>query len=288
MHMKKPITKEIVNDYLICTVGALVMAVGIYFFKFPNNFSIGGVSGLSIILSNYFHLSSASVITAVINIALLIFGFIFLGRDCGAKTVLGTVVFSGALIVLEKLVPLTGPLTDQPFMELFFAVGVPAVGTAMLFNRNGSTGGTDIVAMILRKYSSMNIGAALLVSDTIITLGSFLFGIKVGLFAILGLLMKSLVVDGVIESINQCKCFQIITDEPEEIGKFINTTIHRSATIIEAKGAYTQQKKYLVIAVMKRYQAVQLRRYLKTNHPETFMMIMNSSEIVGKGFRGTT
>jgi len=286
--MKKAISKETINDYLICTIGSLVMAVGIYFFKFPNNFSIGGISGLSIILSNYFHLSSAAVITAIINAALLVLGFILLGRDCGAKTVYGTVLFSGALIVLEKFVPISAPLTDEPFLELFFAVGVPAFGTAMLFNRNGSTGGTDIIAMVLRKHSSMNIGAALLVSDTIITLGSFLFGIKVGLFAILGLLMKSLVVDGVIESINQCKCFQIITEEPEEIGNFIKTVICRSATIIEAKGAYTNQKKYLVIAVMKRYQAVQLRRYLKENHPETFMMIMNSSEIVGRGFRGTT
>ncbi len=286
--MKFNISKETVADYLICTVGALLMAIGIYFFKFPNNFSIGGVSGLSIILSNYFHLSSAAVITTLINIVLLLAGFIFLGRDCGAKTVLGTVVFSAALVLFEKLIPLSGPLTDQPFLELFFAVGVPAMGTAMLFNRNGSTGGTDIIAMILRKYSSLNIGAALFVSDTIITLGSFLFGIKIGLFAILGLLMKSLVVDGVIESINQCKCFQIITDEPEAIAEFITTVIGRSATIIEAKGAYTNQKKYLVVAVMWRYQALQLRRYLKTNHPETFMMIMNSSEIVGKGFRGTT
>ncbi|HPS36005.1 MAG TPA: YitT family protein [Oscillospiraceae bacterium] len=286
--MKFKVSKETVGDYLICTIGALLMAVGIYFFKFPNNFSIGGISGLSIILSNYFHLSSASVITAIINAVLLIFGFILLGRDCGAKTVLGTVVFSVALIVLEELVPLSAPLTDQPFLELFFAVGVPAMGTAMLFNRNGSTGGTDIIAMVLRKYTSMNIGAALLVSDVIITLGSFLFGIKVGLFAILGLLMKSLVVDSVIESINQCKCFQIITDEPEAIAEFIKTVIKRSATIIEAKGAYTNQKKYLVIAVMRRYQAVQLRHYLKENHLDTFMMIMNSSEIVGKGFRGTT
>ncbi len=285
--MKHAISKETVGDYLICTAGALLMAVGIYFFKFPNNFSIGGISGLSIILSNYFHLSSASVITAIINAILLVLGFLFLGRDCGAKTVLGTVVFSVALVILEKFIPLSGPLTDQPFLELFFAVGVPAMGTAMLFNRNGTTGGTDIVAMILRKYSSLNIGTALFISDTIITLGSFLFGIKIGLFAILGLLMKSLVVDSVIESINQCKCFQIITDEPEEIGDFIKTVIGRSATILEAKGAYTNQKKYLVIAVMKRFQAVQLRRYIKHSHPDTFMMIMNSSEIVGKGFRGT-
>ncbi len=280
--------KQTVSDYLTCAIGALLMAIGIYFFKFPNNFSIGGVSGLSIILSNYFHLSSAAVITTIINIVLLILGFVFLGRDCGAKTVLGTVVFSAALVLFEKLVPLSQPLTDQPFLELFFAVGLPAMGTAMLFNRNGSTGGTDIIAMILRKYSSMNIGTALLISDTIITMGSFLFGIKVGLFAILGLLMKSLVVDSVIESINQCKCFQIITDEPEEIAEFIKTVIGRSATIIEAKGAYTNQKKYLVIAVMWRYQAVQLRHYLKENHLDTFMMIMNSSEIVGRGFRGTT
>lgn len=274
------------KEYLLCFIGSLFVAIGVYFFKIPNHFSTGGVSGISIILSGVFHLSSAGIIAAVMNVAMLVLGFACCGKDCGVKTVIGTLTLSGALLILEPLVPMTAPLTDEPLLELVFSVLFPAVGSAVLFNSGGSTGGTDIVAMILRKYTSLNIGTALLISDLLITLGAFAFGIKTGLLSLLGLTMKTLIVDSVIENINLSKCFSIITANPEEISKYISCTLRRSSTVLEATGGYTHGKTHIVISALNRFQAMQLSKYLKSNYPDSFIIVTNSSEIIGKGFRG--
>ncbi|MBQ8510085.1 MAG: YitT family protein [Clostridia bacterium] len=278
--------KTKIKEYLLCVAGAFCVALGVYFFKFPNNFSTGGVSGISVILGNYFHLSSASTVATVINMAMLVLGFAALGRGCGLKTVIGSVTLSGGLMLLEWLFPMEAPFTDEPLLELIFAILLPAVGSALLFHCDGSTGGTDIIAMILRKYTRMNIGTALLISDAGITALAFLFGPKTGLFSVLGLVFKTMLVDSVIESIDMCKCFSIITDSPDEIAQYITGTLGRSCTVLEGAGGYTHQQKYVVLSAMRRWQALKLQRYLKQAHPETFMMITNSSEVIGKGFRG--
>lgn len=278
--------KKLVLELIQCVFGSLFVALGVYFFKFPNNLSTGGVSGIAVFLSNYLGLSSAGDMSAAINGVLLLLGFIFLGRGCGIKTVVGTLTLSGALMLLERLVPLSAPLTDQPFLELVYAVILPSVGSAILFNCDGTTGGTDIIAMILRKYTSVNIGTGLLISDLGITLLSFLFGVRTGLFAVMGLLFKTYVIDLVIDGINRCKCFQIITDSPDEISDYITHTLGRSCTILEGVGGYTHSRRYMLTAVMRRYQAAQLQRYLKEEYPDTFMIVTGSSEVIGKGFRG--
>ena len=278
--------KKAIKEYTLCIVGALFVALGVYFFKFPNNFSTGGVSGISVVLGNYFDLSSASVITTGINIAMLVIGIIFLGRGCTFKTVLGSLTLSGALMLFEWLITMSAPLTDEPLLELVFAIGLPAVGSAILFNCDGSTGGTDIIAMIIRKYTRVNIGTGLLISDVGITALAFLFGVKTGLFSVLGLLTKTALIDTVIESFHMSKCFQIITDTPEDITEFITNDLKRSCTVIEGVGGFTHARKYMISTAMNRYQAAQLQKYLKREHPTTFMMITNSSEVIGKGFRG--
>lgn len=278
--------KKALKEYALCVAGALCVALGVYFFKFPNSFSTGGVSGISVVLGNYFGLSSASFIATVINMVMLAVGFIFLGRGCGIKTAIGSLTLSGALMLFEWIIPLDSPLTDQPLLELIFAIGLPALGSAILFNFDGSTGGTDIVAMILKKHVRMNIGVALFITDVGITLLAFLFGVKTGLFSLLGLIFKTLFVDSVIENLNMCKCFQIITDTPDDITEFITAELGRSCTVIEGVGGFTHARKYMISTAMRRSQAARLQKYLKTNHPGTFMMITNSSEVIGKGFRG--
>lgn len=275
-----------VKDYALCILGALFVAVGVYFFKIPNQFSTGGVSGIAIILSGYFKLSSVGLITSVLNTAMLVLGFSFFGKDCGMKTVVGSFTLSGALILMEQLLPLYAPLTDEPLLELVFSVFFPAIGSAVLFNCNGSTGGTDIIAMILKKHTNINIGMALLLSDLLITLGAFAFGVKTGLLSLLGLTMKTLIVDSVIENINLSKCFSIITQNPEEISQYISKTLRRSCTIVEATGGFTHGETHVVISAMNRFQAIQLRSFLRANYPQSFIIITNSSEIIGKGFRG--
>ncbi len=276
------------KEYLLITAGVLLVVTGVYFFKFPNNFSIGGVTGIAILLSRIFGESiSSGTLVLIINIILLMIGYLFLGRSFGNRTAYGSILMSVSLRLLESIYPMEGPLTGEPVLELAFAVILPAVGAAILFNIGSSTGGTDVIAMMLKKYSSIDIGRALLMTDFLLTVAAFfVFGIQTGLLSILGLLLKTTLVDIVIESLNLNKYFTIICENPEPICEFILQKIHRSATVIDAEGAFTHSNKKIILAVMNRTQAVNLRKFIKQTEPEAFLLITNTSEIIGKGFRG--
>ena len=277
-----------VKDYTLLTLGSLLIAIGVYFFKFPNHFSTGGVSGLAIILNHYLPGISQAAYMFVINQLLLLVALLIFGRGFGLRTAYCSLVMSGAAWLLEALIPMSAPLTDQPLLELLFAVTLPAIGSAILFNIESSSGGTDIIAMILRKFTSLNIGVSLLIGDFLITLMALVaFGPETGLFSILGLMIKAVVVDLVLENIKVHKSFQIITAKPDAIVKFIVEELHRGATALHGEGAFTHQDKTVLMTVVNRAQAVKLRRFVKEADPESFIVITNTGEIIGKGFRGT-
>lgn len=283
--MSEKLRKNIM-DYTIITVSTIILILGVYLFKFPNNFSFGGVTGIAVILGEISPFSP-SVVTFIINMVLLGVGFVFLGKDFGIKTIYVSILTSVGLWAMEYIYPMTGPLTNDPLLELLFATLLPSIGTAVLFNIGASSGGTDIIAMIMKKYTSFNIGTALMITDLLICLAAFfVFDIKTGLLSFLGLMLKSLVVDGVIESINLCKYFNIICDNPEPICEFITRELHRSATIAYAEGAYSGKKKAIVFTALKGSQALQLRNFVKEIEPNAFVLISNTSEIIGKGFHG--
>ncbi len=277
--------KQSVRDFLLMTLGTALVSAGVYFFKFPNHFSMGGVSGLAILLGRIFPTLSPSVFNGVINVAFLLLGFLFLNRSFGLRTVYCSLLYSGLVQVFEWICPLSAPLTNQKMLELFFAVILPALGSAILFNIDSSTGGTDIAALILKKFSGLDVGRALLVCDVVIAAAAlFLFGIEAGLFSLLGLALKSVLVDSVIESLNRRKSVTIITSNPEPICTFITQMLGRGATVWEGRGAYTHETHWLILTALSRGQAVVLRRYLKENDPRAFLLVTNSSEIFGKGF----
>lgn len=278
--------KKTLLEYAMLTIATYVMVIGIYAFKFPNNFSFGGVSGLAIVLSKLLPTTPGNI-TFIINMALLVIGFLFLGKDFGIKTAYVSILMSVGISFSERIYPMEHALTEEPLLELIFAVTLPAVSSAIFFNMDASSGGTDIIAMILRKYTRLNIGTALFISDLLIVLSACLvFNAQTGLFSLVGLLAKSLVVDNMIENINLCKYFTIICDEPEPICDFIMNKLNRSATVYEAEGAYEHRKKTVIITIMKRGQAVELRNFIRQTQPTAFIAITNSSEIIGKGFRG--
>lgn len=282
--MKK--AKAIVLEYAILTLATILLDVGVYVFKFPNNFTFGGVTGIALLGAKLLPLSP-SQLNLVINVSLLVVGFAFVGREFGLKTVYVSLLSSLLLSAAEVIFPMSAPLTDEPVLELIYAIVLPAVSAAMMFNIGASSGGTDIIAMILKKYTSVNIGTALFMTDMVIAAASFfLFGVKTGLFSLCGLMAKSLVVDSVIENINRCKVFTIICRNPEPICRFITDVLRRSATTYGAKGAYTGEEKTVIVTIMRRSQAVQLRNFIRKTEPGAFISITNSSEIIGKGFRG--
>ena len=281
----KPISPAM--RYVYLTLGTLILCVGNYFFKFPNNFSFGGVSGLSLILARLLPspILTPSVIVFILNTLLLVLGFFILGRGFLSSTLYCSTLLSVALVVMERIWPLSAPLTDQPLLELFFAVLLPAFGSAVLFHLDGSSGGTDIIAMILRKFTSLNTGSALACADAAVALSAlFIFGIEAGLFSILGLIMKSVLVDFVTDSFRTKKCFQIITTHPDPIVDFIVHTLRRGATLEDVTGAYNHDHKTMVITVLSRSQAMALRRIVRSIDEHAFMIITTSTEIFGKGF----
>ena len=279
------LTKANVKTFLLVNLGVLLLTCGVYFFKLPNHFSTGGVSGLAILLGSVVPVSTATLM-AVINIALLVLGYLFLGREFGFWTTYCSLMYSAETWLLEELFPMTAPFTDQPLLELCFAMMLPAVGSALLFNYNASSGGTDIIAMILKKYTTISdVGKGLFLSDSVIALASFFFfGAETGLFSMLGLFLKSFVVDSVIESINLCKFFSIVTSKPQEICDYIIHELHHSSTVVDGQGAFSHQDKKVVLTAVRRGEAVRLRQKCKQIDPHSFMFITNTSEIIGKGF----
>ena len=202
--------KKTLFEYALLTVATYIMVIGIYAFKFPNNFSFGGVTGMAVVLSRFIPTTPGNI-TFVINMVLLLLGFIFLGKDFGVKTAYISIFMSLALSFSERIYPMERPLTNQPVLELIYAIVLPAFSSAIFFNMGASSGGTDIIAMILKKYTKLNIGSALLLSDLVVVImACFVFNAETGLFSLCGLLAKSLVVDNVIENINLCKYFTII------------------------------------------------------------------------------
>ena len=280
-------TKQWLNDFFILNAGTLLTAVGSYFFKFPNNFSTGGVTGISVVMTHYFPGLSNGTIVSVINIALLIVGLLLLGKGFGFKTFYVTVAFSAMLKILEVIWPMTQPLTDQPFMELLLGVFLPAWGSALLFNIGSPPGGTDIIAMIVKKYFKCHIGRALLIVDFFITLLTFVaFGPETGLFSMVGLFIRSFAVDLFLENMNTYKYFTIITDKPQEIYSYITDVLHRGATVYQAEGLYKHTEKTVIMTAQGKKQALHLQDVIRQKDPHAFVLVTNTSEIIGKGFRG--
>ena len=276
--------KSKLKNFSLLTISTLIMAVGIYFFKFANNFTFGGITGIAVLVAKFFPIS-ASDFSFVVNILLLIIGWIVLGKSFAEKTAYSTILLSVSLSLLERIYPMSHPLTNEPLLELIFAILLPALGSAILFNIGASSGGTDVIAMILKKYTSVDIGEGLMISDLIFTLAGFLvFNVKTGLYSLFGLIMRSALIDNFIESFNRSKYFHVVTSNATCICDFIQNDLQRGATIVNATGAFTGDDKYIILTVLSPSQAVKLRNFIKEHDPKAFLLVSNTSEIIGKGF----
>ena len=276
--------KSKLKNFSLLTISTLIMAVGIYFFKFANNFTFGGITGIAVLVAKFLPISSSDF-SFVVNILLLIIGWIVLGKSFAEKTAYSTILLSVSLSLLERIYPMSHPLTNEPLLELIFAILLPALGSAILFNIGASSGGTDVIAMILKKYTSVDIGKGLMISDLIFTLAGFLvFNVKTGLYSLLGLIMRSALIDNFIESFNRSKYFHVVTSNATCICDFIQNDLQRGATIVNATGAFTGDDKYIILTVLSPSQAVKLRNFIKEHDPKAFLLVSNTSEIIGKGF----
>lgn len=289
--------KRTVLRWVLLLIGITMMSCSVYFFQNPNNFTLGGIAGIAMILSSFVteHVSflTYDVIMAIINVALLIIGLIILGKQCTVRTIICSLFYTGFITLFEHFdvighISKTGTLTNEPLLELVYAILLFGIGGALVFNCGASSGGTDIIALILKKFTNINVGMALMIIDMIVVCISFYtFSVECALFSVLGLFTKSFLLDGVIESIGKTKYITIITENPDIIAEYILKVINHGYTVYDAEGGYSHNKKKVIVTVCKRNEALKLKMKIHQADPSSFVIITDANEILGKGFGGT-
>lgn len=287
LNLAGDIMKKKVKEYMLITIGIILVGAGVYYFLVPNNLAAGGVSGLAIVINKFIPSIPVGLLMLFMNIILFIIAFIVIGSNFGAKTIYSSLGLSGVIWFFERFYPVKSPVTDDMLLNLIFGILIGGIGMGIVFNQNASTGGTDIIAKIINKFFHIDIGKSLLLSDFLITLAAgFTFGFKVGMYALLGVIINGFVIDEVIQGVTICKQVTIISEKGEEIKDYIMHELKRGVTLYEAKGAYTMEKKEVLMTIISRREFIRLREYIKDVDNRAFISVNNVHEVLGEGFKG--
>ena len=278
--MKKKLNyADIVKETVILTVAVAVIAAAVYFFLVPSHTSVSSISGLGIVLSNFVPLQ-LSAITMILNVVLLIIGFITCGREFGVKTVYTSVMLPLFLGLFEIIFPNFGSMTDSQELDVLCYVLVVSVGLSILFNRNASSGGLDIVAKVMNKYLHMELGKAMSLSGMCVALSAALvYDKKTVVLSILGTYFNGIVLDHFIFDHNIKRRVCIITKKEEELRQFIIHDLHSGATIYEAIGAYNMEKRREIITIVDKGEYQKLMKFINQEDPKAFITVYNVSNM---------
>ena len=271
--------KSILIEINILTIAIAVIAVAVYFFLVPSHTSISSMSGLGIVLSNFVPLP-LSAITMILNVVLLIIGFFTCGKEFGLKTVYTSVMLSVFLGIFENIFPNTGSITNSQELDVLCYILVVSVGLSILFNRNASSGGLDIVAKIINKYFHMELGKAMSLSGMCVALSAALvYDKKTVVLSVLGTYFNGIVLDHFIFDHNIKRRVCIITKKEEELRQFIVRDLHSGATIYEAIGAYNMEKRKEIITIVDKGEYQKLMKYINQEDPEAFITVYTVSDM---------
>ena len=277
MQMKKAGAAAV--EWLSITVATAIVAAAVYFFLIPSQVPVGSVSSLAMVLGTMIPLP-ISAITMILNVTLLLLGFLFIGREFGAKTVYTSLLLPVFLGVLEQLFPGFTSLMGDPFLDVVCYIFLVSVGLSMLFNRNASSGGLDIVAKFLNKYLHMELGRAMSLSGMCVALSAaFVYDAKTVVLSVLGTYLSGLVLDHFIFGANVKKRVCIISEKEEEIRCFILDELHSGATIYEAIGAYNEQTRREIITIVDKGEYRQLMDFLAKVDRSAFITVYTVSEM---------
>ena len=278
--MKKTIdTAALVKEAAILTGGVAIIAAAVYFFLVPSHASVSSISGLGIVLANFVPLP-LSAITMILNVVLLIIGFFTCGREFGVKTVYTSVMLPVFIAMFERLFPDIGSLTDSQELDVLCYILVVSVGLSILFNRNASSGGLDIVAKIMNKYLHMELGRAMSLSGMCVALSAALvYDKKTVVLSILGTYFNGLVLDHFIFDHNIKRRVCIITEKEEALRRFILNDLHSGATVYESYGAYNMQKRREIITIVDKSEYQKLMNYINQEDPQAFITVYTVSDI---------
>ena len=272
-------------DYAVISTGLVMLALGLNLFLVPNKIAAGGVSGIATILFHLFHLPVGASMF-VMNIVLFLVGFWILGKGFGLKTIIATVMLSVFVDFFAWILPVD-MLTDDLLIAVIFGDLLSGMGMAIVFNRNASTGGTDILARIINHFGQINIGRALLMIDftVAISAGFFLKSIDTGMYSLLAVIINCFTIDAFIDTLNISKRVLIVSPQTRTIAHKAMQALNRGATFIPVQGGFTGEGGEMLMMVVRPRQTAHLREIVRKIDPEAFMIVSSVNQVLGKGFK---
>jgi len=280
--------KHIFREYLLSTIGAVLTAVGLVSFLIPHNIACGGASGIAIVLSAITNIP-IGILLYFINGLLFVISFFVIGKEFGIRSIYCTFLLNFLVDFFDRIMPIPTYTGQDLFLTVFFGVIISAVGMAITFSQNSSTGGTDILARIFNKYFGTQMGVSLLLIDLMVGLAAGVtFNPTIGMYSIVGVIFNGLTIDYILKMIDTHLTLMIISEKEKEIVDFITNKLKRGASFIKGQGVYTATEKNLVYVALKRREMGEIVRQLRTIDPRAFIIAHEASHVIGEGFKNIT
>ncbi|MCR6513909.1 MAG: YitT family protein [Clostridium sp.] len=277
--------KKVLKEYSLITFGIILVAISVEYFFAPNELAAGGVTGLAIVVDDFFPGVGVGTITLIINAVLFVAAFLFIDGNFGGKTIYASLILSVVMWIIEKWFNPYAITTDLIIATIFGTL-ISAIGMAIVFNNNASTGGTDILAKMMNKFIHLDIGKSLLIVDFVITLaGAYVFGLDKGFYSMLSVIILGISVDKIIEGFNTSKQVMIISNTPDAVNKFIIEELERSSTFIKGFGGYKKEDNYIIYTILNRNEFIKLKNHIRSVDPRAFITVGEVHEVLGEGFK---
>lgn len=277
------LSMKTLKEYGIITIGVLLLAISLEYFYYPNDIVAGGISGLALVINKVFGISQGMFMN-IANLILFALAFWLIGGSFGGRSIYAAFGLSISISLIESFLP-TFAITENMLLATIFGSAIGALGIALVFSQNSSTGGTAIVAKILNKYIHIEIGKSLLCADCVVVLCALLvFGVDKALFGLIGVVIMGTLIDKIIEGFNSCKQLLIISEKNEEISNVIMKEIERGCTKIQGTGAYSNSKVTMLYVVVNRGQFISLKGKIKEIDPKAFITVSDAKGVFGEGF----
>ncbi|ATD54065.1 YitT family protein [Clostridium chauvoei] len=273
------------REFLIITLGVLLIAISLEYFFIPNKIAAGGLTGLAIVINHYIPFISTGPLVLIMDLILYAVGFMFLGRNFGVKTIYASLSLSLIMSFIETFLN-PQAITNDLIIATIFGTIITALGMSLVFHMDAGTGGTDTIAKILNKFFHIDIGKSLLMVDFIVTsLGAITFGINIGLYALLAVIINGIAIDNVIAGFHMCKEVTIISRENEKIGQYIMNELDRGCTFLKGVGGFSGKDTAVLYTVLERKEFIKLKQYISEIDKKAFITVGEVHEVMGEGFK---
>ena len=277
--------KEKIREFLIITLGFILVSIAVEYFYVPVHITGGGITGIAIVINYHIPSLPIGMLMMAMNVVLFIIGFLFIGGNFGAKTIYASFGLSGTIWLMEMILKPHG-LTNDVLLSAIIGTLLLGTGLGIVFSQNASTGGTDIIAKILNKFFHLDLGKSMQAVDIfVVILTGITFGVATALYAVVCVFLNGLLIDKVIEGFTSVKAVMVFSNNSEHIQKYIINEIDRGCTVFEGHGGFTGNRNSVIYSVIDRTQLIKLRTYIKKNHPDSFIIVSEAHEVFGKGFQ---